>query len=153
MPMFFASLSLFCFLHWYAQFLNVTRYNLGSRLKYRMKCLWENRILKDGKRNSLEIVHCRHVSFLLRSFSSVVKLGFQDSLSRHIACAYKCKNCLGNMISRRTSTVVPFIINLSLFVRFNKLFRFFVGLDRKNFLGGDHSNRATPTDVNRETEN
>ena len=93
------------------------------------------------------------MSFLLQSFSSVVKLGFQDSLSRHIACAYKCKNCLGNMISRRTSTDVPFIINLSLFVRFNKLFRFFVGLDRKNFLVGDHSNRATPTDVNRETEN
>ena len=41
----------------------------------------------------------------------------------------------------------------AIFLLVNNFFRFFVGLDRKNSLGGDHRNRATPTDVNRETKN
>ena len=69
-----------------------------ARIEIKMKCftVWINLILKDGKQSSLEI-STMDMSFLLRRFSSAIKLGFQDNLSRHTAYTYKSRNCVDNM--------------------------------------------------------
>ena len=73
--------------------------------------------------------HNGYVSFLLRRFSSAIKLGFQDSLSRHTAYTYKSRNCVDNirhqllfhlwvLLSNERSRISSCKLTFSLFCRF-----------------------------------